>query len=436
MNRKLNVLLALLAMVIAGLLLAACGGSTPAATQAPAAATQAPAAATQAPAATTEAPAATTEAPAATTQAPAAGGLTFGMVLVGPKNDQGWSQANYEAGQYVEQKLPGSKMIAFENCCTSTTLEDVVNDMINQGAKLIITTSDAFQDDTLTVAKKHPDVTFISTSGDNAWADGQNAGKAPSNEGNIMGREEYMKEIAGCAAALTTQKGSIGYLGPLINFETRRLTSSAYLGAKYCWTNYLKKDASALKFSVVWIGFWFNEPGTTLDPTQVANQFYDGGADVVLSGIDTPEAITVAGQRAEKGEKVWAIPYDYKGACSTAPNVCLGTPYYNWGPAYLKTAQDVLAGTWKQSFEWNGPDWKDLTNADTSNVGWVTGQAMTDTTDLNDFISKLASGSINLWKGPIKLQDGTSYIDDGKDATDPQIWYLPQLLQGMTGASK
>jgi len=31
---------------------------------------------------------------------------------------------------------------------------------------------------------------------------------------------EDMKAIAGCAAALTTQTGSIGYLGPLINFET------------------------------------------------------------------------------------------------------------------------------------------------------------------------------------------------------------------------
>ena len=33
--------------------------------------------------------------------------FTFGLLLVGPYNDRGWSQAHYDAGLYVEQKLPG-----------------------------------------------------------------------------------------------------------------------------------------------------------------------------------------------------------------------------------------------------------------------------------------------------------------------------------------
>ncbi len=28
------------------------------------------------------------------------------MILVGPYNDNGWSQANYEGGLYVEERLP------------------------------------------------------------------------------------------------------------------------------------------------------------------------------------------------------------------------------------------------------------------------------------------------------------------------------------------
>ena len=37
-------------------------------------------------------------------------GFTFGILMVGPYNDHGWSQAHYEAGLYVEEKL-GAKMI-------------------------------------------------------------------------------------------------------------------------------------------------------------------------------------------------------------------------------------------------------------------------------------------------------------------------------------
>ncbi|MGA9380259.1 MAG: hypothetical protein WBV73_15960, partial [Phormidium sp.] len=32
--------------------------------------------------------------------------FTVGLILVGPKNDAGWSQAHYEAMQYVIQKQP------------------------------------------------------------------------------------------------------------------------------------------------------------------------------------------------------------------------------------------------------------------------------------------------------------------------------------------
>ncbi len=376
-------------------------------------------------------------APAATpTPAP----IKFGVVLVGPYNDHGWSEAHYTAAQYVKSKVPGSDFIYIDKLNPAdrpgTTLEQVVTDMKSKGVKLIFTTSDDFQTDTLTVAQKFSDVTLINVSGEHAWKAGKNY-KAPANEGNFMGRMEYAKMIGGCAMALTTQTGKLAYLGPLINDETRRLAASTYLGAQYCWTNYLKKDAKALSFSVTWIGFWFNIPGVTLDPTKVANDFYNGGVDVVASGIDTTEALVVSSQRAKKGERVWSVAYDYKDGCAEAPDVCLGVPYFNWGPAYLKTVKDFQAGTWKQAWEWNGPDWKDLNNADTSAIGFNFGKGLSadNKTKVETFIKGLADGSINLWKGPLKLQDGSAYLKDGEVATDQQIWYLPQLLEGMVGQS-
>jgi simple sugar transport system substrate-binding protein len=369
--------------------------------------------------------------------------IVFGMILVGPKNDHGWSQAHFEAGQYVVDTLgaENATMIVFEKLnpadAPEATLEGVVDDMVAQGATLIFTTSDEFEEDTLGAAEKYPDVTFINISGDDAWTEGQDY-KAPANLGNIMGRMEDMKAIAGCAAALTTQTGHIGYLGPLINYETRRLAASAYLGAKYCYENFRGLDPADLKFTVTWIGFWFNIPGFTLDPTEVTNSFFDGGVDVVMSGIDTTEGIDVAGQRYDQGEAVWAVPYDFKGACDNKPEICLGVPYFNWGPAYLATVEAVMAGTWTQSWDWNAPYWADLTDDTMTHVGWVNGPALSEEAAgfLSEFIAGLASGTINVWTGPINLQDGSEYIAAGAVATDSEIWYLPKLLEGMEGSSE
>ncbi len=384
--------------------------------------------------ATTVAPA-----PAATTEAPAAKPFTFGLLMVGPYNDHGWSQAHYEAGKYVEAKLPGSKMIYVDKVNPAdrpgTTPAQLAEDLLTQGAQLVIFNSDDMKDSSTEFAKNHPDVPVIMASGDQSWKEGKAYVEMPKML-NIMGKMEYGKMIAGCAAALSTKTGKIGYLGPLINDETRRLASSAFLGAKYCWTNYLGKDAATLSFKVTWIGFWFNIPGVTSDPTQVADDFYNSGYDVVISGIDTTEAVAEAKKLSTADKPVWAIPYDYIGSCEEGANICLGVPYFNWGPAYLKAITSAVNGTFSAGFEWNSPDWKDINNPDTSAVGFVKGTALSADagTQVDKFIGELAGG-LNLWKGLLNLQDGSTYLKEGEVATDQQVWYLPQLLEGMEGQS-
>jgi hypothetical protein len=135
---------------------------------------------------------------------------------------------------------------------------------------------------------------------------------------------------------------------------------------------------------------------------------------------------------AKAGKKVWAIPYDYKGACAEAADVCLGVRYFNWGPAYIEAIKMVLDGKWTPYWDWYDPDWKDINNPDTSAVGFVNGNALSkaNADTLATFIKGLGDGSINLFTGPLKFQDGSVYLNDGEKATDLQIWYLPQLLEG------
>lgn len=366
--------------------------------------------------------------------------LTFGMILVGPRDDHGWSQAHYEAGQYVESKT-GATMIVIDKVnpadSPNLTIPQVVDDMIAQGAKLIFATSDDMKDGILEAAAQHPDVPMIWSTGDNAWADGRDYRPDLENLGNVMGQMEYGKMIAGCAAALQSETGQISYLGPLVNDETRRLASSAYLGARHCWSEVRGNDAADLGFKVTWIGFWFNIPGVTLDPTQVVNDFFASGTDVVISGIDTTEAIVRAGQLAAAGNSVWAVPYDFVGACAEAETACLGVPYFNWGPSYLEIVQSVADDKFEATFQWLAPNWDDINDHDSSAVGFIKGAGLSEENagKLDEFIAGLADGSVNLWTGPLNYQDGSAFLADGEKATDLQIWYLPSLLEGMEGAS-
>jgi simple sugar transport system substrate-binding protein len=365
--------------------------------------------------------------------------FVFGILMVGAYNDQGWSQAHYEAGLYIQEMLPNTEMVYIEKVNTAdrpgTTPAQLAEELVARGAKVIIFNSDDMKDGAHEFTAAHPEVIVIHASGDGAWEEG-NAYQGFANLSNVMPRMEYGKEIAGCAAALSSDSGNIGYLGPLINEETRRLAASAYLGAKYCWTEVAGKDVADLNFEVKWIGFWFNIPGFTSDPTQVADDFFNRGFDVVISGIDTTEALTEAKKFTDEGSTVYAIPYDFKGACDQAPDVCLGVPYYNWGPSYVNYIQSVIDGTYAPTWDYVGPDWADLNNPDTTSLGFVKGAALSEEngTKLDEFIAALAGG-LNLWTGPLNLQDGTPFLADGEVATDYQVWYLPQLLEGMVGLS-
>jgi simple sugar transport system substrate-binding protein len=366
--------------------------------------------------------------------------FVFGILMVGPYNDRGWSQAHYEAGEYVEEHLPGARMVYLDRVNTAdrpgTTAAQLGEELVQQGAQLVIFNSDDMKDDAVEFTRNNPDVFVIHASGDTAWEEGENYIPL-DNMVNVMGEMEYGKMIAGCDAALHSQTGQIGYLGPLINEETRRLTASAYLGARYCWENYRGNDPADLTFRVTWIGFWFNIPGFTEDPTQVANDFINSGFDVVISGIDTTEGLVEARRARGEGRDVFAIPYDYVGACDEAPEVCLGVPYFNWGPSYLRHIGAAVDGTWQSTFEWLPPTWDALNDLDQTAIGYLIGPAMTDEARpmLEAFIDELAGG-LNLWTGPLNFQDGSPFLAEGETATDEQIWYLEQLLEGMEGRSE
>jgi basic membrane protein A len=313
-------------LLVLSLLAAACA---PAATPAP---TQAPA---------------QPEQPAPTQPpAPAAGGFQIpdiqdgkfnvAMVLIGPHDDGGWSQAHYEGLEYIAKNVPNTHIAYIENVPEGTESEQVIRSLARKGFDLIYTTSFGFMDPTMAVAEEFPDQTFIHISGFKS---------NEKNFGNLFGAMENMKYLAGMIAGARAKADGNPKLGYMATFpipEELRLGNAIALG--------MKETCPECTMDVRWINTW-HDPVIEKD---AAASLFDAGAQVVFTGADTPAVADVA---TEKGK--WGVTYDWVGSCKAER--CLTAPYWNWGPVYAKIAQGVIDKTYK-------PGW-DYFDADSGGLG-------------------------------------------------------------------
>src|SRR3954471_7887961 len=67
-----------------------------------------------------------------------AGKFNVGMVLIGPHDDGGWSQAHYEGLQYLCQNLAGSHVAYVENVPEGADSEQVFRRLARQGFNFIL----------------------------------------------------------------------------------------------------------------------------------------------------------------------------------------------------------------------------------------------------------------------------------------------------------
>ena len=148
---KTNILWRLMSLlIILVLVLSACAAPTPAPTAAP-----------QEPAAPAE-PVKTEPVDRAPAPAEETGGFQIpdieegkfnvAMVLIGPHDDGGWSQAHYEGLEYVQKNVPNVHTAYIENVPEGADSEQVFRSLARKGFNLIFGTSFGFMDPMETVA--------------------------------------------------------------------------------------------------------------------------------------------------------------------------------------------------------------------------------------------------------------------------------------------
>jgi basic membrane protein A len=259
------------------------------------------------------------------------GKFNVAMVLIGPHDDGGWSQAHYEGLLYVEQNVPDTHVAYIELVPEGADSEQVFRSLARKGFDLIFGTSFGYMDPMGTVAEEFPDTMFVHISGYKS---------NEKNFGNLFGAMEVMKYIAGMMAGSRAKTDGVLKLGYMATFpipEELRLGNAIALG--------MKRTCPECTMDVRWINTWH-------DPViekEAAASLFDAGVQVVFTGADTPAAGDVA---QEKGK--WGVNYDWVGACKVER--CLTAPYWNWGTVYADIASQTKAGTYKAGWQYFDAD--------------------------------------------------------------------------------
>lgn len=300
--------------------------------------------------------------------------MKVAFVHVGPVADKGWSWAHDQGAKYLESNM-NVEITTLESIPEGSDSQRVFEDLAAQGNELIFGTSFGYMDPMLAAAANYPDVTFMHATGF----------KTAENMGNYFGAAEEGRYLSGMAAGAATTADLIGYVAAFPIPEVLRGINAFTLGVRE-----INPDAQV---QVVWTSTWFDPPteGTA------AQSLLDAGADVIAMHQDS----AAPGQTAEAAGAKW-VGYntDMEEFAETA---WLTASIWDWGPFYLKTAQDVAAGTWtSEAYYGNMADgmvdiapFGEAVSADTRTL-------------IEERKAEIIAGTFSVLPDPIVDQDGNS----------------------------
>jgi basic membrane protein A len=341
------------------------------------------------------------------------GKFNVAMVLIGPHDDGGWSQSHYEGLEYVAENVDNVHVAYVENVPEGTESEQVFRSLSRKGFDLIFGTSFGFMDPMETVAAEYPDTTYIHISGYKTNG---------TNFGNLFGAMEDMKYLAGMIAGARAQMDGNPKLGYMATFpipEEIRLGNAIALG--------MRETCPECTMDVRWLNTW-HDPIIEKDG---AASLFDGGAQVVFTGADTPAVADVA---QEKGK--WGVTYDWYGSCKV--DACLTAPYWNWGPVYAGITQGLIDGTYEVGFQYFEADSGGL-----GLFGFMDGQDLTVgmqdlppevITKVRDTLDQMLAGEFtrfDVFSGPIYDNQGNLIIPAGQKFEYADIDQFPPGAPGL-----
>ncbi len=334
---------------------------------------------------------------------PVDGMFNVAFVYVGPIGDGGWTYAHNQGREYLAEQMSDSvHTVYLESVPEGADAERVIRNLARDGFDAIFTTSFGYMDPTEIVAEEFPEVNFVHVSG---------LKSNDSNFANLFGAMEDMKYLAGMiAGARAAEDGSnrIGYIAPFPIAEVIRHANAAALG--------MRQTCPECEMDIRWIFTWF-DPGLE---QEAAQSLIEAGAGVVITGADTPGPVQVA---ADAG--LYGIGYDSDNACSIAPDACLTTPYWNWGPQYVSLVQQMMDGSFA-----GGDIYLDADSGVLGLLGFMEGQEASTAVpeavipQVEEMLAQMLAGDMtrfDIFAGPINDNKGNEIVPAGASLSQSDL---------------
>ena len=334
------------------------------------------------------------------------------MVLIGPHDDGGWSQAHYEGLQYVCENVADSHVAYVELVPEGADSEQVFRSLARKGFDFIIGTSFGYMDPMATVAEEFPDATFLHLTGFKSNG---------TNFGNFFGAMEDFKYLAGMLAgsrAKVDGNPKVGYMATFPIPEEIRLGNAIMRGVKV--------TCPECTMDIRFINTW-HDPIKERDG---AASLFDAGAQVVLTGADTPAVADVAAEKSK-----WGVTYDHPVSCKI--DACLTAPYWIWGPEYARIAESVKAGSYTAGYEYFDADSKAMglfgfMDGETPQPG-VADLPAADVQLVKDTLAKMLAGEFDrfdVFAGPIVDSTGKVLLPAGQKLQQSDLDQFPPGAPG------
>lgn len=330
--------------------------------------------------------------------------LKIGVIYVGPVGDMGYSYAHDQGRLKMMENLGLAKeqVLIVENVPEEAECATQIRGLIDQGCNVIIATSFGHMDYVAEVAKENPDVIFMHCSG---YTTGENMSA-------YFGRMYETRYLSGVAAGLKAKEmgnNKLGYVAAMPIPEVVRGANAFALGVKS-----VNPDATV---EVKFTNSWF-------DPAvekQVALELLNSGCGVLGQHCDTTGPQVAA---EEKGG--FAVGYN-AATIDAAPKAYLTSPLWDWGVYYTAQVQAIMDGKWLSSNYWG--EMKDgivLMDAFSANCATGTKEAV------DAAKAKLDDGSLQVFAGPLKDNQGNEKVAAGAVMTDAEMlsfnWFVDNVI--------